>query len=56
MPPIFRIVPRLLLLYLKLLGTIASGESPQEGCFIIDRWQQWEKHEGRHDLDPWLAA
>jgi hypothetical protein len=43
MPPIFRILPRLLLLYLKLLGVIASGESPQEGRFMIDLWQRWGK-------------
>jgi len=43
MLPIFRIVPRLLLVYLTLLGTIASGESPQEGRFMIDRWQRWRK-------------
>jgi hypothetical protein len=37
MPPIARILPRLLLLYLKLLGVIAGDESPQEGRFMIDR-------------------
>jgi hypothetical protein len=41
MPPIVRIVPRLLLLDLKRLGVIASGESLQEGRFMIDRWQPW---------------
>jgi hypothetical protein len=43
MPPMVRILPRLLLLYLKLLGFIASGEPPREGRFLIDRWQPWEK-------------
>lgn len=43
MPPIFRILPRLLLLSLKLLGVIVSGESPQEDRFIIDLWQRWGK-------------
>jgi hypothetical protein len=42
--------------YLKLLGVIASGGSPQEGCFVIDLWQRWQKNdEGRHRLDPWRA-
>jgi hypothetical protein len=57
MPPMVRILPRLLLFYLKLLGVIASGGSPQEGCFVIDLWQRWRKSsEGPHRLDAWLAA
>jgi hypothetical protein len=46
MPPIVRILPRLLLVYLKRRGCITSGESPQEGCFMIDRWQRLERLEG----------
>lgn len=57
MPLIVRILPRLLLSYLKLLGIIASDWSPQEGPFMIDRWQQLqESDEGRYDLDPWIAV
>jgi hypothetical protein len=57
MPPIFRILPRLLLVYLKLLGFIASDGSPQEGRFMIDRWQRWQKSgEARYLLDPWLSV
>jgi hypothetical protein len=57
MPPFVRILPRLLLFYLKLLGVIASGGSPQEGCFMIDLWQPWQKSsEEPHCLDACLAA
>ena len=43
MPPFVRIVPRLLLLYRKLLGVIASSEPALAGCFMIDCWQRWGK-------------
>jgi len=57
MPPIVRILPRFLLFYRKRLAVIASDESPQEGHFMIDRWQRWQKNdEGRDCLDPWLGA
>jgi hypothetical protein len=40
---IFIILSRFFLLYLKFLVVIARGESPQEGCVMIDRWQRWQK-------------
>jgi hypothetical protein len=55
MAPIVRMLPRLLLLYLKHLGFIASDGSPQDDRFMSDRWQPWQKSDkGRHRLDPCL--
>jgi hypothetical protein len=57
MPPIVRILPRVLLVYVKLFGFLASNGSPQEGHFMIDRWQRWQKNdEGRDGLDPWFPV
>jgi hypothetical protein len=36
---------------------LAGNESPQEVCFMLDRWQRWQKNdEGRDRLDPWLLV
>jgi hypothetical protein len=57
MPPMVRILPQYLPVYLKRLGAIASDESPQEGHFILDRWQRWQTSNGGRDrLVPWFVV
>jgi hypothetical protein len=41
MPPMVCILPCFLLFYLKRFGITAGDEPPQEGRFMIDRWQLW---------------
>jgi hypothetical protein len=43
MQPNARIVPRLLIVYCKLLGTFDGDGSPQERRIMSDRWQRWRK-------------
>jgi hypothetical protein len=43
MPPIVRILPLYLLVYLKRLGVTAGGESQQEGHFMIVAGSDGEK-------------
>ena len=45
MPPIVRILPRFLLVYLKRSGIAASDKSRQEGHFTIDCYLRWRKSE-----------
>ena len=57
MPPIVRIVPLFLLVYLKRLGVTASDGSAQEGCFmIVAHICRWTDASSRPPETDWMIA